>query len=248
MPPRLTQRLRRRCRPTAKACRKKSRRKACGWCGFRRVGSRPKHRWPWPSDWRRKRALITQAANASSWMPSAAFRSAGRPSLWRCWRKDRGLLRLCCDRQLQYRVLQKHQAHRQQADAFSHLHRLEQVIEVRGVEAVFLDIFEIEGTQVDVDIIERLIDQRVGQHLVNHIGLGLAHTVLLGLSFSPLGAFLLFVWGSHIGEFLVRYSHVHGTGMMVGKLYSVLVACGCKGTISLWRRATALIRLTPATP
>lgn len=53
---------------------------------------------------------------------------------------------------------------------------------------------------------------RISQHWMHDIGFGLTRTVLLGLGFGPLGAFLLFIWGGHGGEFLVRCSHMHGPG------------------------------------
>ncbi|MNT71290.1 hypothetical protein D3C72_2097600 [compost metagenome] len=83
---------------------------------------------------------------------------------------------------------------------------------MRRVETVLFNVFEVEGAQVDLDIIEWLVDQRIGQKRMYDIGLGFARTVLLGLGFGPLGAFLLFIRGGHGGEFLIRCSHVHGLG------------------------------------
>ena len=120
------------------------------------------------------------------------------------------LLRFFGDHQFQHRVLQKHQAHGEQADAFGGFHGLEQVVEVLRVKAVFLDVFEVEGAQVDFNIIERFVDQGIGQQRVDDRGFGLARTVLLGLGFSALGAFFLFVWGGHGGRFLVRDSGIFG--------------------------------------
>ena len=65
-------------------------------------------------------------------------------------------LRFLSDHQRQHKVLQERHAHCPQADALADFQRPEQVVDVRRVETISFDVFDVEGTQVDFDIIERL--------------------------------------------------------------------------------------------
>ena len=85
--------------------------------------------------------------------------------------------------------MQEHQAQGLQVDGFGGFHGLEQVVEIGRVETVVEDVLEVEGAEVDLHIIERIVDQCPGRCLGRF-----AHAVLLGFGFGPLRVFLLLFW------------------------------------------------------